>query len=127
MATFFSFHSKDHTYSSISVSNAVVFFYKQALQITSDIGDMLAIKYSKAAPPSYSEQDVPLIEVRDQYMYYMLGTCICTCTINHYSRSLSNDISCNMIFDIYRNNPPPSNNVFYAADLLLKIMYLVIY
>lgn len=34
----------------------------EALQITSDIGDLLAIKYSKAEPPSYSENDVPLLE-----------------------------------------------------------------
>lgn len=41
-----------------------IIFLLQALQITSDIGDLLAIKYSKAEPPSYSENDVPLVEVR---------------------------------------------------------------
>lgn len=46
------------------MSSSLIIVLLQALQITSDIGDLLAIKYSKAEPPSYSENDVPLLEVR---------------------------------------------------------------
>lgn len=46
------------------MSSSWIIVLLQALQITSDIGDLLAIKYSKAEPPSYSENDVPLVEVR---------------------------------------------------------------
>jgi hypothetical protein len=43
----------------------------QALQITSEIGDLLAIKYSKAAPPLYSENDIPLLEVKAFDIIYL--------------------------------------------------------
>lgn len=56
------------------MSSSSIIVLLQALQITSDIGDLLAIKYSKAEPPSYSENDVPLVEVRRPWHWRVKAT-----------------------------------------------------